>query len=1001
MKNRNHRIIIAFIILCCVPKLYGQRTDVVPTAAPNHSIEIERWSDAGTYCVTRHELIRELANAVSIRGRSDLIYRIIHVSAEGRDYEDAYQWSATFLTEYPNDRRRSSVVYYRGMSAYQTDRLDTALSLLNRYLTLPTNEMRGEAFYWRGLVDVENNEWDLAEDDFRHAYADTLSVAQRDRALIGWSLAKEHRGESGEAVKLLNKMMEEFPRSDYYNDARLRLASLSLQQNDPAKAIEQLKDLDLSFKTQREESRLLHGEAYLQLGDYSNAQNSFKNFLKFYPESQFVTKARFGLAWAYLKSGAGDSAKAQFDSLGSGSDTLSLNALYQSGALALLSGNTNDAMNSFQSLVDKSPYDVYSDKAYYEMGMIQYRQKHFRESRRNFEIVTRLFPESDLRFPAFRMLGEASVAVSDFVSAQYAFGQLRRLGAPAEFLAPAMYQEGISLYHLGRFKTSAERLQDFLKAYPKDPRAPDAYVWQGEALYQDGRYDEAEASYEKALAALPNDAKRAQAAYGIAWTLFEEKKFSRAADAFDRFIDNYPQSDKKLDASLRKADCYFFMKQYDKASALYASLASEKNSSRNAEYAAFQLAMSYIQRGESMRGIDQLRDFQSHYPNSMYAEVVQFNIGWTYYTMEDYPRAISELQLVIQKFPETQLMPRVLFNIGDAYYNTKQYDSARVYYEQVIQRFPKTPLVNDAMSGLKYTFQAQGKPMEALSTIDKYMKSQPDTALEQNLILNKADILFGQGDLDGAIEQYQKLISLNPEKGTYSRALEQIGRIYELKHDTSRARTYYRQILTDFPTAENAPRAALGLAIANTSNKQFTDAVKILLGFEQQYPSSPLVPEARYRLGLAYLMMPNREKAKAQFESVIAQYPADIFGERSRMALAQIYTDTKEYQAAIDTLNGIVGRRSDDIAAEALIMMGDNYLFSKHYVDALQAYKDVITQYTDFPLLIERAHLGAGSAYEKLKDRKHARLEYQEILKNPIDAKVRKEAEARLKRIKR
>ena len=705
MKIKNYLFGIVLMVLCYIPRGYCQSTDVIPTAAPNRSVDIDRWSEAGTYSVTRHELIRELSNAVSIRSRSDLIFRIIRTSVDGRDYEDAYQWSATFLTEFQHDRRRSSVVYYRGMSAYQTDRLDTALQLLSFYLTLPTNDFRGEAFYWRGLVDVENNEWDLAQDDFKHAYADTLSVTQRDRALIGWSLALEHHGELGEAAKLLNKMMDEFPNSDYYNDARLRLASLSLQQKNPQRAVDYLKDLDLAFRVQREESRLLRGEAYFQLGDYPNAQTSFTNFLKYYPESPYAAKARFGLAWTYLKSGDGASAKLQFDSLGTGSDTLSLSALYQSGALSLLNGNSADAMKSFQALVDKSPYDVYSDKAYYEMGMNLYRSKHYREARKDFEIVTRLFPESELRLPAYRMLGEASVAVSDFVSAQYAFGQLRRLNAPANLLAPSMYQEGISLYHLGRFKSSAERLQEFLRTYPKDPHVPDAFVWQGEALYQDGRYEEAEASYERALKVLPNDAKRSQAAYGIAWTFFEEKKFSRAADAFDRFTNDYPQSDKKLDASLRKADCYFFMKQYDKASALYASLASEKNSSRNAEYAAFQLAMSYIQRGESMRGIEQLRDFQGRYPNSMYAEVVQFNIGWTYYTMEQYPQAITELQLVMSKFPDTQLMPRVLFNIGDSYYNTKQYDSARVYYEQVIQRFPKSPLVNDAMSGLKYTFQ--------------------------------------------------------------------------------------------------------------------------------------------------------------------------------------------------------------------------------------------------------------------------------------------------------
>ncbi|MFI5251826.1 MAG: tetratricopeptide repeat protein [Bacteroidota bacterium] len=997
--NYSQTTVLAVFFLAL--QAFGQTSTVIPTVLPDRSIQIDRWSDAGTYSVTRHELEHELPYALSIRSRSDLIYSIIQTSVDGKDYEEAYQWSTTFISEYPNDRRRTKILYYRGLSAYQTDRLDTALTLLNYYLSLPTNDMRGEAYYWRGLVDVENNEWNLAEDDFRQAYNDTISVDQRDRALIGWSLALEHHGSLAEAIKLLQRMREEFPESKYANDGRLRLASLSLQQKDPGRALDFLKDLELSSRTQREESRLLYGEAHLQRNDYAAAKNEFQKFLQFYPESPFATKARFGLAWAYLNNGEPQSAKLQFDSLGTGSDTLSLNALYQSGALSLLNGSSGEAMKSFGILIDKSPYEIYSDKAYYQMGMDLYRSKHYREARKNFEIITRLFPESDLRMKSYRMLGEASVALSDFANAQYAFGQLRRLGAPADLLAPAMVQEGICLYHLGRFKSSAERFQDFLNAYQKDPRVPEAYLWQGEALYQDARFDEAEAAYKKALDLLSDGEKRSLAAYGIAWSLFEEKKFSHAADAFAQFTGKYPGSDKALDASLRRADCYFFMKQYDKASAMYASLAAEKNSSKNTEYAAFQLAMSYIQRGESMRGIEQLRDFQLHYPNSIYAEVVQFNIGWTYYTMEQYPQAIIELKLLARKFPYSQLMPRIFFNIGDAFYNTKQYDSARTYYEQVIQQFPKSPLANDAMSGLKYTFQAQGRPMEALSTIDKYMKSQADTGLTQNLLLNKADILFGQGDLNGAIDQYKKLIALHPEQGTYTRALEQLGHIYELKRDTSSARAYYKQILSDFPTADNAPRAALALAIACTSEREFSAAVDLLQKFEGKYSASPLIPEAQYRLGIAYLLMPNRAKAKSQFEQIISQRPTDVFSERSRMIIAKIYQDEKEYSTAIDTLNGIANRRSDDIAAEALIMMGDNYLLSKKNIDALQAYKDVITQYSDYPLLIEKAHLGAGSAYEKLHDRKHARLEYQEILKSPIDSLVKREATNRLKRIKR
>lgn len=963
--------------------------------------ELRRAMDAGAYREARAEQEEFLGRAPSPRERADLLYATIETAMRGEEYAGAYELTSVFLAESPHDRRAWDIVYDRGLSAYHLAKIDTTVAALNAYLSVPSNEKRTEALYWRGMADLERAEWGLAESDFQDAYNDTISEQQRDKALLGWSLALEHRGDIPEAARLLERLLTDYPQSDVLTDATLRLASLTLQEGKPERAIALLAQSKPKYRSQREESQLLHGEANLQLGMYDGAETDFKNFLARYPSSPFLRNALSGLAWSYQKKGETAQARKMFDSLGTWRDTLSLGAMYQSGVIALLAGNTADGASALEALIEKSPYDVYSDRAYYLLGLTDYRARRYLQARKDFRLVARLFPESPFRIAAYRMAGEAGMALSDFGNAQFDFGQVRRLGAPDTLLAPALFQEGICLYHLGRFKTSGERLGEFLRRYPDDRFVPDALVWRGEALYQDGRFAEAENAYREALRRSPDDVKRMQAAYGIAWSLFEEKKFSQAGAAFDKFTHEYPKSDHVLDASLRRADCYLFMREFDKAQELYSSLSAAKNSNRNTEYAAFQLAMSYIQRGENLRGIEQLRDFLVRFPNSIYDEVVQFNIGWTFFTMEQYPPAIIELRRLAQQFPQSQLMPRVLFNLGDAFYNTKDYDSARVYYQAVIDRFPSSALVKDAVSGLRFTYEAQGKSREALSTIDKYMGATPNAGMEQDLLLNKADILFGQGDLNGARDQYQKVLALKPEKNIAARVYQQIGRISELNGDTLSAISDYQRILKDFSETETAPAAALALGSAYTRTRRYTDAVGVLQEFSPKYPSSPLGAEAQYDLGIAYRSMPDREKARGQFVAIIQQRPADVFADRSRMQIANIDSGEKEYKRAIDTLEVIVSHRSDDIAAEALLMMGDCYMALKKYVDALQSYKDVIEQYTDFPLLIERGHLGAGRAYERLRDRKHARSEYGEVVKSAHDATVTKEAEDRLRRLRK
>ena len=102
----------------------------------------------------------------------------------------------------------------------------------------------------------------------------------------------------------------------------------------------------------------------------------------------------------------------------------------------------------------------------------------------------------------------------------------------------------------------------------------------------------------------------------------------------------------------------------------------------------------------------------------------------------------------------------------------------------------------------------------------------------------------------------------------------------------------------------------------------------------------------------------------------------------------------------MDTVDALLKRRNDDIAAEGLLVIGENYLLQKKPADALQAFKDIYEQYTEYPVIVEKARLGAGEAYERLKDIPHATEQYRMIVDNPVDLAVKQDAEERLRRLK-
>jgi TolA-binding protein len=990
----------ACLLVAVVQTATGQIPPVRDPFLPEGAPDAAEWSLTKGYHVLRQEMEDLLPSLRFRQQRRDALYLLSVSTFEDQEYEDAFQWTSEFADEFPNDAGKYTILFYHGVSAFQTRRVSEAVRSLDDFIRqAPDHPRYGAACFWRAMTFLDNGDAQSAEQYVQKVYADSAAPAYHDVALFGWALSRERSGEYAGAIDLLEKFLTQFPESELLPDVKVRLASLYLRTGKPGLSDRLLNETD-PRSNERQEYELLRAESDLQMKHYADAESGYTRFVADFPSSSLNRKARYGLAWSRLKQHDFTGAQKEFDSLGHGNDSLAFDALYQSGVLSLLQDRPGDALRRFDTLTERSPYDTYAEKAYIRIGMAQYRLKHYKESRRAFQLAARLFPESPRRAESYRMLGESSMALADYSNAQFAYSQVRRLNGAPELLAPSMFQEAVALYYLGRFKSSAEMITDYLRRFPDDERAAAGYLWKGESLFQDYRFAEAEHAYGDLLRLFPKDAKRSEALYGIAWSQFQEKKFSESAASFDRFVKEVPADNRVLEASLRRADCYFFLGQYDRAQSMYAELSSAKTDSRNVEYAAFQIAMSYVQRGEVQRGIDELRSFLNRFPGSVYNEVVQFNIGWEYFSREQYQEAIPELRTVLLKYPYSQLAPRVLFNLGDAFYNIKQYDSARIYYERVIREYPQSLLVPDALNGLQFTYEAQGKPAGALAEIDTLLAQKTVSAPQEELVLRKGDIMFAQNDFAGAIREYQNVIAMKPGSQVMAKANFQIGRAFELENNPSQAMNYYRRVVAGYAEADVAPQATLALGIACNKSRQYAEAESVLSKFQKAYPESPLLIEVLYNHGIALNGLKKGAEALAEFRGVITRFPSDVFADRSRLRMGEILHASSSDRAAIDTCTSVINRRNDDLAAEALYDVGLYTLSLKRTVEALQAFTDLIRQFTDFPYWVDRAKIGQGDAYMKLQQRKQARASYEEAIKS-TDPDVRKEAQDKLKKVKR
>jgi hypothetical protein len=57
--------------------------------------------------------------------------------------------------------------------------------------------------------------------------------------------------------------------------------------------------------------------------------------------------------------------------------------------------------------------------------------------------------------------------------------------------------------------------------------------------------------------------------------------------------------------------------------------------------------------------------------------------------------------------------------------------------------------------------------------------------------------------------------------------------------------------------------------------------------------------------------------------------------------------------------------------------------------------------FANVPVFVERAMMGAGECYERLNDRTRAREMFTKVLETTADPQVKKDAEERLRRMRR
>jgi len=240
------------------------------------------------------------------------------------------------------------------------------------------------------------------------------------------------------------------------------------------------------------------------------------------------------------------------------------------------------------------------------------------------------------------------------------------------------------------------------------------------------------------------------------------------------------------------------------------------------------------------------------FPNFSRVDEACYLMGESFYRADDYDNAREAFTRLVNTYPNSGYQKKALFRLETVAHKQERYTEAIFYHQKILMLFPDAEFIDNAnyIGGIcRYSI---GEFDEAAEVLDKIPATSEFYGFAQ---YTKALCLIQKDDLQGAIEQFKKILTIKETEST-TRALKDLarltlGRLYYELGNFEDALAQYK----DIPSSdnENYDDAILGIGWVYIKQNDYGKAEKYFKKIVSEMPQSDLLTEARLSLGHCYL----------------------------------------------------------------------------------------------------------------------------------------------------
>ena len=229
---------------------------------------------------------------------------------------------------------------------------------------------------------------------------------------------------------------------------------------------------------------------------------------------------------------------------------------------------------------------------------------------------------------------------------------------------------------------------------------------------------------------------------------------------------------------------------------------------------------------------------------------------------------------MVHLHPDSPFAPKALYGIGDAHYNAGRLEEAVAAYREVLRRYPDSPFVANAIDGLEYALEGLGRGDELDAIVSTYQTSNPDPAAQDRLRLRRAELMYQNGDFEGAVTALEAFVREARDPALIPPALLTLGNAYTALGRFTEAAATFARLADGFPDSPLRPEAVLRLGETLLEDGNAQAAADALEGYERRFPGdAERIGAALWAEARALRAVGDDEAADERVAHLLADYP--------------------------------------------------------------------------------------------------------------------------------